>query len=80
MFASLNPPPLSGRGLTVAQTMAPRGSFELGNEPVMRIAGREPAYWRAEDVRKSSLTCTVTAVTDKEVTLELTGSGLMRSS
>ena len=47
MFASLNPSPLSGRGLTVAQTMAPRGSFELGNEPVMRVSGREPAYWRA---------------------------------
>lgn len=47
LFASLNPSPLSGRGLTVAQTMAPRGSFELGEDPVMRIVGREPAYWRA---------------------------------
>jgi hypothetical protein len=47
LFASLNPSPLSGRGLTVAQTMAPRGSFELGEDPVMRIAGRDPAYWRA---------------------------------
>jgi transglutaminase-like putative cysteine protease len=47
LFASLNPSPLSGKGLTVAQTMAPRGSFDLGEEPVMRISGREPAYWRA---------------------------------
>jgi transglutaminase-like putative cysteine protease len=47
LFASLNPSPLSGKGLTVAQTMAPRGSFDLGQEPVMRISGREPAYWRA---------------------------------
>jgi len=47
LFASLNPSPLSSRGLTVAQTMAPRGSFELGEDPVMRIVGREPAYWRA---------------------------------
>jgi transglutaminase-like putative cysteine protease len=47
LFASLNPSPLSGKGLTVAQTMAPRGSFDLGEGPVMRISGREPAYWRA---------------------------------
>jgi len=47
LFASLNPSPLSGKGLTVTQTMAPRGSFDLGEEPVMRISGREPAYWRA---------------------------------
>jgi transglutaminase-like putative cysteine protease len=47
LFASLNPSPLSGKGLTVAQTMAPRGSFDLGEDPVMRISGREPAYWRA---------------------------------
>jgi transglutaminase-like putative cysteine protease len=47
LFASLNPSPLSGKGLSVAQTMAPRGSFELGNEPVMQISGKEPAYWRA---------------------------------
>ena len=47
LFASLNPSPLSSRGLTASQTMAPRGSFDLGEEPVMRISGREPAYWRA---------------------------------
>lgn len=47
LFASLSPSTLSGRGLTVAQSMAPRGSFELGDRPIMRVAGREPAYWRA---------------------------------
>ncbi len=47
LFASLNPSPMASRGLTVAQTMAPRGSFELGDEPVMRVMGRDPAYWRA---------------------------------
>src|SRR5439155_2550595 len=47
LFASLNPSPLSNKGLTVAQPMAPRGSFDLGEEPIMRISGREPAYWRA---------------------------------
>lgn len=47
LFASLNPSPQSSRGLMVTQTMAPRGSFELGDSPVMRITGREPAYWRA---------------------------------
>jgi transglutaminase-like putative cysteine protease len=47
LFASLNPSPMASRGLTVAQTMAPRGSFELGDDPVMRVMGRDPAYWRA---------------------------------
>lgn len=47
LFASLNPSPIASRGLTVAQTMAPRGSFELGDTPVMRVMGRDPAYWRA---------------------------------
>ncbi|MBM2809606.1 MAG: Transglutaminase protein [Chloroflexi bacterium] len=47
LFASLNPSPQSGRGLTAALTMAPRGSFELGDKPVMRVGGRDPAYWRA---------------------------------
>ncbi len=47
LFASLNPSPIASRGLTVAQTMAPRGSFELGDDPVMRVMGRDPAYWRA---------------------------------
>lgn len=47
LFASLSPSPQSGRGLAVSQTMAPRGAFELGDKPIMRVAGREPAYWRA---------------------------------
>jgi transglutaminase-like putative cysteine protease len=47
LFASLNPSPMASRGLTVAQTMAPRGSFELGDDPVMRVMGRDAAYWRA---------------------------------
>src|SRR5207248_4345466 len=47
MFAALNPSSLPGRGLTVAQTMAPRGSFELGDKPILRISGREPGYWRS---------------------------------
>lgn len=47
VFASLSPSTVSGRGLTAAQTMAPRGAFELGDKPIIRVAGREPAYWRA---------------------------------
>src|SRR5581483_3067722 len=47
LFAALNPSTVPGKGLTVAQTMAPRGSFELGDAPVLRISGREPGYWRA---------------------------------
>lgn len=47
LFASLNPSPLSSRGLTAMQSLAPRGSFELGDDPVYRVAGRQPAYWRA---------------------------------
>jgi hypothetical protein len=37
----------------------------------------EPAYWRADEVRKASLTWVVTAVTDAEVTMELTGAALL---
>ena len=47
LFSSLNPSPLSARGLTAMQSLAPRGSFELGEEPVYRVAGKQPAYWRA---------------------------------
>lgn len=46
LFASLNPSPLSARGLTAMQSLAPRGSFELGDKPVYRVTGRQPAYWR----------------------------------
>ncbi|HEY3117540.1 MAG TPA: transglutaminase domain-containing protein, partial [Chloroflexota bacterium] len=47
LFASLNPAPPSARGLTAMQSLAPRGSFELGDNPVYRVAGKQPAYWRA---------------------------------
>lgn len=47
LFASLNPAPPSARGLTAMQSLAPRGSFELGDTPVYRVSGRQPAYWRA---------------------------------
>lgn len=47
LFASLNPAPPSARGLTAMQSLAPRGSFELGDDPVYRVAGKQPAYWRA---------------------------------
>jgi transglutaminase-like putative cysteine protease len=47
LFASLNPAPPSARGLTAMQSLAPRGSFELGDNPVYRVTGKQPAYWRA---------------------------------
>jgi hypothetical protein len=37
----------------------------------------EPNYWRADEVRKASLTWAVTAVTDDEVAMELTGTVLL---
>jgi hypothetical protein len=37
----------------------------------------EPSSWRADDVRKANLTWTVTAVTDSEVIMELTGAALL---
>jgi hypothetical protein len=37
----------------------------------------EPASWRADEVRRASLTWTVTAVSDSEVTLDLTGEALL---
>ncbi|MBI4213941.1 MAG: transglutaminase domain-containing protein [Chloroflexi bacterium] len=47
LFSSLKPSALSARGLTSMQTLAPRGSFELGEDPVYRVTGKQPAYWRA---------------------------------
>jgi transglutaminase-like putative cysteine protease len=47
LFASLNPASPSVRGLTAQQSLAPRGSFELGDTPVYRVVGKQPAYWRA---------------------------------
>jgi hypothetical protein len=37
----------------------------------------EPSLWRAGDIRRASLTWTVTAVSDSEVTMELTGTALL---
>ena len=39
----------------------------------------EPTYWRADEVRKASLTWTVTAVSQSEVVMELTGAALLSS-
>ncbi|HEY7063274.1 MAG TPA: transglutaminaseTgpA domain-containing protein [Chloroflexota bacterium] len=49
LFAALNAPERSGRGLNFGRTLAPRAAFELGEQPVLAIAiqGKEPRYWRA---------------------------------
>ncbi len=47
LFAALNAPERSGRGLNFGRTLAPRAAFELGEQPVLAIAAREPRYWRA---------------------------------
>jgi transglutaminase-like putative cysteine protease len=47
LFAALNAPERSGRGLNFGRTLAPRAAFELGEQPVLAIASRDPRYWRA---------------------------------
>ena len=47
LFAALNAPERAGRGLNFGRTLAPRAAFELGEQPVLAIAAREPRYWRA---------------------------------
>ncbi len=47
LFAALNAPERSARGLNFGRTLAPRAAFELGEQPVLAIAAREPRYWRA---------------------------------
>jgi len=47
LFAALNAPERVGRGLNFGRTLAPRAAFELGEQPVLAIAAREPRYWRA---------------------------------
>jgi transglutaminase-like putative cysteine protease len=47
LFAALNAPERSARGLNFGRTLAPRAAFELGEQPVLAISAREPRYWRA---------------------------------
>ncbi len=47
LFAALNAPERSARGLNFGRTLAPRAAFELGEQPVLAIKAREPRYWRA---------------------------------
>jgi transglutaminase-like putative cysteine protease len=47
LFAALNAPERSGRGLNFGRTLAPRAAFELGESPVLAIVAPEPRYWRA---------------------------------
>jgi hypothetical protein len=46
-FASLNGSDHNARGLNFGRTLAPRGSFDLGDTPVLRIAASGPLYLRA---------------------------------
>jgi len=47
LFAALNAPERSGRGLNFGRTLAPRAAFELGEQPVLAIAAGDQRYWRA---------------------------------
>jgi transglutaminase-like putative cysteine protease len=47
LFAALNAPERSGRGLNFGRTLAPRAAFELGEQPVLAIAAADQRYWRA---------------------------------
>jgi transglutaminase-like putative cysteine protease len=47
LFAALNAPERSGRGLNFGRTLAPRAAFELGEQPVLAIVAKEMRYWRA---------------------------------
>jgi transglutaminase-like putative cysteine protease len=47
MFASLNSAGGTGRDLSFGRTLAPRGSFELSDTPVLLVQSPVPRYWRA---------------------------------
>jgi len=46
-FASLNANGRTARGLSFGRTLAPRGSFDLGDTPVLQVAASGPLYLRA---------------------------------
>lgn len=47
IFAALQPAARGDRGLNFSRSLAPRGSFELADTPVLRITSPQPRYWRA---------------------------------
>jgi transglutaminase-like putative cysteine protease len=47
LFAALNAPERSGRGLNFGRTLASRGAVELGERQVLAIAAADQRYWRA---------------------------------
>jgi transglutaminase-like putative cysteine protease len=46
-FASLNASSRNARGLSFGRTLAPRGSFDLGDTPVLQVTASSPLYLRA---------------------------------
>ena len=46
-FASLNATGRTARGLSFGRTLAPRGSFDLGDTPVLQVTASGPLYLRA---------------------------------
>lgn len=46
-FASLNANSRTARGLSFGRTLAPRGSFDLGDTPVLQVTANGPLYLRA---------------------------------
>lgn len=46
-FASLNAGGRTARGLSFGRTLAPRGSFDLGDTPVLQVTADGPMYLRA---------------------------------
>lgn len=47
LFASIQPSERAGRSLAFGRTLAPRGAFELGQQPVLAISAPQARYWRA---------------------------------
>ncbi|HEY0581625.1 MAG TPA: transglutaminaseTgpA domain-containing protein [Chloroflexota bacterium] len=46
-FAALNSSDRNARGLSFGRTLAPRGSFDLGDTPVLQVRASAPLYLRA---------------------------------
>lgn len=47
LFASVQGSERSSRGLAFGRTLAPRGAFELGQQPVLLVSAPGARYWRA---------------------------------
>jgi transglutaminase-like putative cysteine protease len=73
-FASLNVSGRTARGLSFGRTLAPRGSFDVGDTPVLQVTANGPLYLRATTADRyagQAITSTETTTTSYDPNTDL---------